>query len=801
MATPTIPNGPSQFFPIIYEGNGGGQKVGTFVPFTDNGTVDNSCIFNKPDTAALTKTYGSEGTKTAFTMSCWIKPSLQTTYGYIFGASTSADSWNASTTTSLYFDTNTLVFYSGGTTYIKTNRTFEDAGKWYHICLAVNTGGSGTDKVKLYIDGVQQTSFATDNRSSISGDMYIGDDVGHFIGGQVTTGTTSAFWDGYIAEFNYIDGSQLAVSTFGVTDTSTGRWIPKALTGITYGSNGCRLKFQDSSSLGDDTGGGTNDWTAQNLASTDQTTDSPTQNFNNMGGSNSGSFTLTEGNLKVVIPGTGAYNQCLGRQSFGVDSGKWYWEVKINVKGASGYGWKSDEHTGGAVANSSAAGSNNLGIVYNVGGSGGFADGEWVGDWQGGTSDFSTFTTASVDDVVIFAIDLDNGKGYVGLNGTWFNSANPASGTGSIGLGKPARKGNKFYPMCIRLDATGTGTYNFGSKSFAHTAPTGFSALQQDNLPESSKGVSGLAWTKNRDALDSHQLYDSSRGVQKDLQSDAINAESTTVNGLCRFLKGGQQIEDDVSVNTSGESYVSWNWVGNSGTTATNAEGSILSTVQANTTAGFSIVQYTGTGSAATIGHGLSVAPSVIMVKNLSTTDAWKVYHSSMASDPETDYLVLNTTAVPVDDATVWNDTAPTSTVFSIGNHTDVNTSSENYVAYCWSTVDGFSKFSSYNGNNNADGSFIYTGFKPALVICKGLTTATGWTVWDSARSSINPVDKALFWNTTGLDDTGNTIDFLSNGFKLRSINADFNGSYSYGYLSFAEHPFNGDGTNPVTAR
>ena len=348
-----------------------------------------------------------------------------------------------------------------------------------------------------------------------------------------------------------------------------------------------------------------------------------------------------------------------------------------------------------------------------------------------------------------------------------------------------------------------TPTVKQGNKYFANTIYEGNGTA----IGSGGKTITGLefkpdfTWIKNRDALDSHSLYDSSRGVTKQIESDDTSAQTTESEGLTTFGSGGFTLGSLDQVNTNNESFVGWSWKANGGTTATNEVGSINSTTQVNSTSGFSIVEYMGTGSAATVGHGLSVAPSVIMVKNLSTTDAWKVYHSSMASDPETDYLVLNTTAVPVDDATVWNDTAPTSSVFSIGTHTDVNTSSENYVAYCWSTVDGFSKFSSYNGNNNADGSFIYTGFKPVLVICKGLTTATGWTVWDSARSSINPVDKALFWNTTGLDDTGNTIDFLSNGFKLRSTNADFNGSYSYGYLSFAEHPFVGDGTNPVTAR
>ena len=486
----------------------------------------------------------------------------------------------------------------------------------------------------------------------------------------------------------------------------------------------------------------------------------------------------------------------------GVSTGKWYWEVKINTKGASGYGWKSDSNVGGSQALSSGTGSR--GTVYNVGGSGGFADGEWTDDFSGATSNFSPFATASNNDVVMFALDLDNRRGYVGLNGTWFNSANPANGTGSIGLGKVTTHAvtSNFYPMCVRLDASGTGTYNFGGTSFAHTPPTGFLNWNQATMPGTDEGISSLSWTKNRDATDSHQLYDSSRGKQKVVISNTTTAEASVIDGLQRFLKGGFQTEDDVSLNTASESYVSWNWVANKGTTASNSSGSITSTVQANTTAGFSIVKYTGSGSAATIGHGLSTAPTFIAVKNLDDTSSWYVYmNATRANNANTYYMRFDSDDSQSDTGAVWNDTSPTSTVFSVGGEDTSNKASTDFVAYCWTDIDAFSKIGQFTGNNNADGAFIYTGFKPAFLMVKGLSVGNGWTVWDSARSPINPLDTALFWNTTGADDTGNTIDFLSNGFKLRSSNADFNGSYIYGYMAFAEAPFIGDGVSPVTAR
>ena len=806
MATPTIPNGEEYFFPILYEGNGAGQRVGKFVPFTDNGTIANSCIFNSADSAYLTRTPSSSGSGTTFTVSFWFKIGKLGHSGDLFSNSPSGSAANIFYITH-YSDNTILVhgFNSGGSfsLNLQTTRTFEDTSKWYHLLCAVDTTQStSTDRVKLYIDGSQITAFSSAVYPGSSDNFGTNQSGVPQLFGRYNFDATR-YHDGYIAEANMVDGTALTPSTFGVVDTSTGRWIPKTLSGITYGTNGFRLTFADSSALGDDTSGNTNDFSVTNIVAGDQTTDSPTQNFNTMGSFSSG-VTKAEGNLKITTPSSGSgYEQCVGQPAFGVRSGKWYWEVKVNVKGQNGYGWKSDDNTGGSQAN--ATGNYKQGPVYVVGGVGGFADGTWDVNFSTGASEFSAFTTASVDDVIMFAIDLDNRKGYVGLNGTWFNSANPANGTGSIGLGRdPVPSANaRFYPMCLRLNTTATGTYNFGATSFAHTPPTGFVALGQDNLPETDKGISGLVWIKDRDAVRNHNLFDSSRGKHKELRSNSGDEELTNADTLQKFLKGGCSVEDGTSVNNSGNSYVNWNWVANGGTTASNTDGSITSTVQANTTAGFSIVEYTGSGSAATVGHGLSSTPEWFIIKSSSLATNWYVYHKSMG---ETYQMYLNlSNAQDTSVLTAWNDTAPTSSVISLApTGYGSNNASATYLIYAWHGVEGFSKFGKYVGNASTDGPFIYTGFKPAWVMVKNASGSSAWVIYDNKRNSFNPMDKYLLADSTAAEATAGSldIDMVSNGFKIRGNDGGYNGSgITVIYMAFASNPFVGDGTSPVTAR
>ena len=319
----------------------------------------------------------------------------------------------------------------------------------------------------------------------------------------------------------------------------------------------------------------------------------------------------------------------------------------------------------------------------------------------------------------------------------------------------------------------------------------------------SSNSVTGigfqpdLVWIKNRSGSYWHNLTDSVRGVTKVLYSHENSAETTTSNYVSSFNTDGFTVSTDSDVNGNGNSIVAWNWLGANGT-ASNTDGSITSTVSANTTNGFSIVSYTGTGANATVGHGLGSAPKMVITKSRDTNGLdWRTYHASLGA---TKFVVLNLTDASTTASNFMNDTEPTSSVFSLGSGTTPNKSGDNYIAYCFSEVKGFSKFGSYTGNNSNDGTFVYTGFKPAFVLIKRYDAAASWFMFDSKRDPSNGVTQSLIPNLSNAEGTNTTppLDFLSNGFKLRYAHPNFN-TGSYIYMAFAEAPL--VGSNGVTAK
>ena len=764
MAAPTIPNGEEHFFPIIYEGNGAGQRVGKFVPFTDNGTIDNSVIFNDADNAYLSRT-NDAGDRDTFTISVWVKRCALGSVQYIL------DTYDGSSTNDgmIRFNTdNTMSIRLGSPSsllYI-TNRTFEDTSKFYHIMLSVNTGEStAADRAKLYVDGDRITSFSTQTTSG-SVNTQFNYSSATFRIGSTTSGSYD--FDGYLAEFNQVDGTALTPDTFGLTDTSTGRWIPKALTGITYGTNGFRLQFGTSSALGDDTSGNENDFSVTNLVAGDQTTDSPTQNHATWNPNPGTGGTLSEGNLKLVTASSG-YSVKLA--TLKPKSGKYYAEFTIGA-----------ENGGLLIGVQELATAPSSSSTTFPQGDGSFA---WRGSngyvFNGGSSSVagSTYTTG---DVLALALDLDNQVLKFYKNNSLDNTIGLTGKDVGIAVGD---FGNAQY---------GTVTANFGQKSFTYTPPTGFVALQQDNLPETAKGITGFTWIKDRDNSMNHNSYDSSNGEFNRLVPNATSAILNTQGGVSKFLKGGIAVGDTANVNNSGASMVAWNWVANGGTTASNSNGSITSTVQANTTAGFSIVQWTGDGGQSTVGHGLSNTPTIVIQKNLDSTSDWWFY--TTAIDGSYDYLKLDSSVAKSD----FSATAPTSTVFT--SHGWGTTS---MIGYCFHEISGYSKFSSYTGNGNADGPFVYTGFRPAWIMIKNAGATASWFMLDAARNTFNPVENWLVADDPQAEvvtSGDRKIDFLSNGFKIRATTTDFNGSSANMlYMAFAEHPFVGDGTSPVTAR
>ena len=323
----------------------------------------------------------------------------------------------------------------------------------------------------------------------------------------------------------------------------------------------------------------------------------------------------------------------------------------------------------------------------------------------------------------------------------------------------------------------------------------------------SSNAITGIGfapdwlWLKARNTSTSNQLVDNVRGATKMLASDNNSAEFTAADRVASLDSDGMTLGTNSNTNGSGTPYISWLWKAN-GQGSSNTDGTINTTyTSANTTSGFSISQYTGTGSAATIGHGLGVTPKMIIVKRTNTTGGWTIYHSSVGN---TKYLYLNTTDAEATASSIWNNTSPTSSLFTVGTDGEVNGSGSTYVAYCFAEKIGFSKFGLYDGNGNADGTFVYTGFKPSWVMIKRYDSGTlDWNMYDNKRLGYNGGDAPLFANLSNAESNDyGRIDLVSNGFKIRTSNDQLaNNGGSFLYMAFAEAPLVTSGNIPATAR
>ena len=434
------------------------------------------------------------------------------------------------------------------------------------------------------------------------------------------------------------------------------------------------------------------------------------------------------------------------------------------------------------------------------------------------TATQSGFTVLQTGDIMAMALNLDASPKTLQFyrNGTSVGTAENinASATGHFTFMHMGHNGSTITVNAGQdssfAGAKSTGTANAaddnGFGNFYYTPPSGFLAMCAGNLPidenidpaqtdndipqkqfnaitytgtGSTQAISGLGfqpdlvWIKDLSSGENNRVTDSSRGVTKAIRSDISNAELTDSGGVTAFGTDGFTVGNHNNYNASTNSLVAWCWKANGGTTATDSTGTITSSVQANTKGGFSIVTYTGTGTAATIGHGLGKAPELIFVKNRDAGDDWAVYH---VSNGNTHYMILNTNGGKTDN-TYWNDTSPTSSVFSIGTDHKLNASTEKYVAYCWAPIEGYSKFGAYTSNQNADGPFNYTGFRPKMIFVKMVVSGDGWGVWDSERSPTNVMDEMLRWDSDNAQATGTPyqVDFGANGFKVRTDNAQMN--------------------------
>ena len=786
--------------------------------------ISKSLRFNTPDAAYLNRTPASASNRKTWTWSGWVKRSVigsAVQQGLIGCSSGTTDS----TFMNFQFTGDRLGLGLYTQYILLTTQLFRDVGAWYHIVVALDTTNATADnRCRMYINGVEVTVFTTRNNPTLNADYGINQATQHDIGRAEYTNSTCM--GGYMTEINFIDGQALTPSSFGMTDPVTGVWEPLKYSG-TYGTNGFYLNFKDATStttLGLDYSGNSNTWTTNNFSVTagagnDSLTDVPTpwivyNTTGDVGGVVRGNYctlnpldepstyaaagTPVNGNLDFSVS-----NDAAAGATFAVSSGKWYWEMTV-VSG----------HTAGsntiwtAITSINPSSSNKL-AWQSGSGSRSYATTGLKFNENTSSSYGNTYTNG---DVIGCALDLDNGKVYWSKNGTFQASGDPVAGTNAAFTGLTGT----WLPEATQN--AGVTAWNFGQRPFAYTPPSGFRSLCTTNLPASTvlkgsdyfnpilwtgdganpRSLTGVGfqpdfvWIKSRSNAYAHRLADAVRGVGRELFSNSTSAEVVNNNNgsVQAFNSDGFTLSGSTStsdVNGSGLTFVAWNWKAN-GAGVTNTAGSITSTVSANTTSGFSIVTYTGTGSNATIGHGLGVAPSMVIVKNRSTTTDWLIYHVSLGATKS----IAFDTAAAITSSTRWNDTAPTSTLVSIGTSAGVNGSGNSMVAYCFAAISGFSAFGSYTGNGSADGPFVYLGFRPEFVMIKSATTAgTSWEMFDNARETSNLMDLELLANSANAEGTYTFGDFVSNGFKLRSTNNGVNqSSATLIYMAFAENPF-----------
>jgi hypothetical protein len=332
---------------------------------------------------------------------------------------------------------------------------------------------------------------------------------------------------------------------------------------------------------------------------------------------------------------------------------------------------------------------------------------------------------------------------------------------------------------------------------------TGNGGTQSITLDGDENMQPDLVWIKSRPDARDHQIYDSVRGATKVIGSDRNSAEATMSNGLTAFGSDGFSVGNDANVNDSSDSHVAWCWKAGTTSGITTTSSTITHIGYSfNQTSGFSIVRYHGNETAgAKIPHGLAQKPAMIILKNLNNTEQWVVYHHKNTSAPATDYLLLDVNSATADDNTIWNDTEPDTVNVTLGGDDIVNKNGEDLVGYIFAEKQGYSKFGSYSGNNNSNGTFVFTGFKPAFILTKKSDGTDNWILFDNKRSPFNPVDDQLYADLSDAEADANAVDFLSNGFKFRGNGGGYNGNNDYIYMAFAEAPFVNSNGVPCNAR
>jgi len=823
-----------------------------------NGAATTS--YRNASTAILTNEVDAPTSAKIMSFGGWIKRNKITVYSNLFSG-VIAGSGHASP---LYFDTSDRlnVYSYDGSAYTfeyTTTRVFRDTSAWYHIWVEINsnTNANATaNRVKIHVNGIRETAFATASHIADGGPDIRGyaTDGAVFTFGHADAAATS---NSYFADWYFIDNSAVSPEDT-VGEFKNGVFIPKKYS-PTFGTNGFHLKFDQvgvgtaaATTIGADSSGKN---TLRHFTSTAGTNvvasdcalpDSPENNFCTLNFLDKGADNvLADGNLGVSWNAT---NGQAVRGTFVVSSGKWYAEF---MKGVS-------------ILTVGIATQNNNGVAADSGWMGSSAYG--AGGSYSYTSTAKKYTNGNVTnygdtyasgDIIGVAFDADNGTITFYKNGASQGQAySSISGAFAFGLGYfgGTQNGVKAFANfgqdpsfggTLTGNDVGDETPDEGAGVFKHDVPAGFLALCTANLPEPDIGpnsdtqatdhfntviwtaasVDGATktitvgfkpdfiWGKARNRAASHMLVNSTVGFTKYQPSDGNNVEQALDSFVNNAVTAtGYLLDDDedgyfnyAPDGGTADTMVAWHWKANGGTaTATISESGDdpAAVVQANPTAGFSLITYTGTGAAGTIAHGLDTAPTMMIVKNRDVNDAWAVYHVKNDAAPATKYLSLSATDGISAHTTVWNDVIPSDSEFTIGSADSVNADGEKIVAYVFADVEGYSKMGSYIGNGKNLGPFVYTGFRPAFIMVKSTTSGRNWIMYDNVRDSspTNPTGAALVANVADVQFdsvvTYAPYDFLSNGFKLRRGPDDESGTLisdantngqTFIYMAFAD--------------
>jgi len=794
-------------FPSI---QGGGAKVppGFFVM--------NSLWFNGTS-SFINYSVTSAGTRTKWTFATWLKRTKIGEVHALFDSYVNSSERSAIDITlgdQLEWENRQSTSIVGQVTSTPLHR---DLTGWQHILAEYDSANS---HIGFWVNGILQP-FTTPNPIEPGQTSSFGLSGISYGIGRRSYGVN--YFAGYMTQPTFWGGMAINSGELSITDVINfapdGQIYPKTTTDLlttvdTAESNSFLLDFSNTTStttVGFDASVHANNCVLANMTTANVNGDNPFSNFttyNSLNALGADPPLFSEAN-RVAKTGVGSTSS--PRSTIACPpTGKWYWECELVAKSSAGDQWML-----GIISTQEP----NIGRDYSVNGRNilYFADNGAIykdGDWL-----LSTGITSTVGDIIGFSYDAD------AQSMEWFK--NGVSITTQL---VPSLSGEDAAISSGDADngsTRDTGLF-IGEDEWTYSAPVGYKSLQASNLPQpaikagadrfspltyigdgtASHAITGLnfqpdfVWLKNRLQNGGQRIWEAQRGPGVSLATNNGNADSIDATALISFDNGGFTL-GTASYNADGDSFIAWCFYSGGADVANNV-GNVETTVRSSPVNGTSIIKWTGDATIGTRGHGLAAVPDIIIVKNRSATTDWRVYHSGTSASPEDDYIQLNGDDAYVNGTNVWNSTAPTSSVFSVGTDSTVNGSGDNITAFAFSSIPGFSRFGSYIGNGSTDGPFVYTGFKPAFVMFKGDGTPQGWFMHDNVRNPYNPADTRLLADAIAAEstDASYSVDFLATGFKLRGTTPSMNtDGQTTIYMAFAEFPTGGKNAYSAPAR